>query len=197
MKIELERPISFFPQLSKLFGGIKEAVYYQQLYYWSDKGHREDKWIYKTKDEIERETTLSREEQDRIRKKLEKMGYIQTKVMKVGNIPTIHYLVTDGKVEITRFLEKRKSHVSINTENTNNNNKYSKRTYKIANDLNLEPTSGLERYCSDFYKQYSLKELTIRYVEWCSQNKKTPTILQWMNWVRREKEAGNLPKLGV
>lgn len=49
IKLNLERPIAFYPQLSRVLGGIDEAIFVQQLYYWSDKGRDKEGWIYKTK----------------------------------------------------------------------------------------------------------------------------------------------------
>lgn len=96
--IPLERVIAFSPVLSRLFGGVNEAIYFQQLYYWSDKGARDDGWIYKKKVEIEEETTLTRDQQDPIRKKLEKLGYLETRLIKANGAPTLHYKINAQKV---------------------------------------------------------------------------------------------------
>lgn len=98
LKLNLEKPIVFFAQVAKSLGGIEEALYFQQLYYWSDKGINKDGWIWKTKKEIEEETTLTRCQQDRVRKKLEKMEVIETKIMKAKGSPTLHFRVNIGKV---------------------------------------------------------------------------------------------------
>lgn len=67
-------------------------------------------------------------------------------------------------------------------------------TIKIAELLGVEPTEGLDYYLVDKYKNYIFKDFTIRYVEWCREKKKEPTISQWMNWVRRDEEKGQLTK---
>ena len=91
--IGLENPISFYPQLARLFGSPEAAIYFQQLYYWSDKGVRSDGYIYKTKEEIEQETCLSRDRQDAIRKKLVKLGVLKTKLHRANGSPTLHYFI--------------------------------------------------------------------------------------------------------
>ena len=115
MKSLLQRPVAFHPALARLFGGIPEAIYWQQLHYWSDKGKRPDGYIYKTKEEIEEETTLTREQQDRVRKKLEELGFLETKLMKANNAPTLHYKVNARLVEKT-LLESCESHYSDSCE---------------------------------------------------------------------------------
>lgn len=85
--------IAFSPDVSRELGNdIEAALFYQQIYYWSDKGDRDDGFIYKTKGDIENETTLSIKQQDRVRKKLEKLGWIETKKCWVKGAPVLHYL---------------------------------------------------------------------------------------------------------
>lgn len=107
----LDRPIAFHPALARLFGSINAAIYWQQLHYWSDKGGRKDGFIYKTKEEIEEETTLTRDQQDTVRKQLEKEGYLETKLIKANGAPTLHYKVNIRLVE-NPLMEKRKTHDS-------------------------------------------------------------------------------------
>jgi len=156
----LIRPIAFHPSLAKLFGGINEAIYWQQLHYWGDKGGREDGFIYKTKEDIERETTLTRYQQDPVRKKLEKLGVLEVKNIKAGSAPTLHYRVnvaqvmallekqekenlknpisaksTNGKVH-NALMEKCKKHLSSYTESTTES------TTDIAGSGNPTPAKG-------------------------------------------------------
>jgi hypothetical protein len=71
-----DRPIAFHPMLARLFGGINEALLFQQLAYWSDKG-ADPEWIYKTQKDIEEETTLTRTQQESARAKLRKLGVVE------------------------------------------------------------------------------------------------------------------------
>ena len=71
-----DRPIAFHPSLARLFGGINEALFFQQIAYWSGKGD-DPEWIYKTREEIESETCLSRYQQEQARKTLVKLGVLE------------------------------------------------------------------------------------------------------------------------
>jgi hypothetical protein len=71
-----DRPIAFHPELARVLGGINEALLFQQIAYWSDKGTDPD-WIYKTQADIEAETTLARTQQENARRKLRSLGVIE------------------------------------------------------------------------------------------------------------------------
>jgi hypothetical protein len=62
--------------MARLLGGINEALLFQQLAYWSDKGD-DPEWIYKSQTELEAETTLSEYQQLQARKKLKALGVIE------------------------------------------------------------------------------------------------------------------------
>ena len=135
--MKLGKPIAFYPQLATELGGIKEALYYQQIYYWSDKGSRPDGFIYKTKESIQEETTLTREEQDRIRPRLVEMGWLEVQKIPVKGKPTLHYRplkdlefhISGKPTNVTKvenpLSQKRKTHECVicstesTTENTN------------------------------------------------------------------------------
>lgn len=116
----LERPIAFYPFLARELGDIESAIYYQQILYWSDKGSREDGYIYKTVKEIEEETTLTKKQQSRIRKKLIKLGWLEVKKKKANGAPTLHYLPikqfsivpkgTNGKCQKVTFESDQREH---------------------------------------------------------------------------------------
>lgn len=114
----MAKPIAFYPDLAKELGGdIEAAIYYQQLDFWAGKGGRKDGFIYKSKKDIEDETTLTRDKQDRIRKKLEALGWIETKVMKANGAPTLHFRT---KVSVTMVMHKHgDKSVSISGKDTN------------------------------------------------------------------------------
>ena len=127
---QLERPIAFYPFLARALGDVESAIFYQQLHFWSDKGSLKDGWIYKSKKEIEDETTLTRTQQDRIRKKLVKLDWIEIKVVKAVGAPTLHYrckmdfsISTNHAYPLaqSRPIEKHKRDLSSITENTTEN----------------------------------------------------------------------------
>ena len=96
--------IKFHPNMARILGGFKEAIFFQQLFFWKDKGADPDGWIYKTKDELEEETAIPRSTQDRVRNKLVKMGLIEVKnkCKKGSSTPVLHYRInTEGVVAMT------------------------------------------------------------------------------------------------
>ena len=71
-----DRPLAFHPQLARVLGGINEALLFQQIAYWSDKGS-DPEWIYKTQKDIQDEITLTRTQQENARRKLRSLGVIE------------------------------------------------------------------------------------------------------------------------
>ncbi len=107
-----QKIIAFYPELARELGDIDSAIFYQQLYFWSSRGERDDGFIYKTKEEIEEETTIKRHTQDRVRKNLIKQGWIEVKKIKVKGAPILHYkCLKDIKISFfgkatNRLMEK-------------------------------------------------------------------------------------------
>lgn len=123
--VDAAPPIVFHRELGLMFG-IEGALFVQQLYYWSDKGTRDDGYIYKSKAEWEEETLISRYKQDKIVKELKKLGVLLTKVLKVNGVTLLHYKLEVGKVSNllsgkreTYFRESKKpANEGIETETT-------------------------------------------------------------------------------
>jgi hypothetical protein len=93
LKIDLERPIAFYPQLARVLGSIEAALFWQQCYYWRDKTKRSDGFFYKTIKEFEQETTLSPHWQRKVRKQLISLGVLEEKKIKANGAPTMHFKV--------------------------------------------------------------------------------------------------------
>ncbi|MEN4984531.1 hypothetical protein [Acinetobacter modestus] len=70
-----ERPVAFNRHYVALGCGINGALMLSQMVYWSKKSNA-DGWFYKTIDQWEEETGLSRYEQEGARKKLRDLGFI-------------------------------------------------------------------------------------------------------------------------
>ena len=86
-----ERPIAFYAEIARELKSINAAIFYQQIRYWSDKGHRDDGWIYKTAEEIERETTLTEDKQRICKKKLIEKGWIKAEKFLLKGSMVWHY----------------------------------------------------------------------------------------------------------
>lgn len=126
LRIALEKPIVFYPQLAKALGGINEALFWQQCYYWSDKTKRTDGFFYKTQEEFTKEISLSDYQQKRIRTKLVELGVLHEKRIKANGAPTIHYMVDVEAMQKILDVQFRKIRNSSSeklgipiTENTN------------------------------------------------------------------------------
>lgn len=65
-----ERPIAFSRGFVKLTGSINAALMLSQAMYWRKKTKDENGWFYKSRDEWEEETGMTRREQESARKKL-------------------------------------------------------------------------------------------------------------------------------
>ncbi|MEE1869056.1 hypothetical protein [Pseudomonas auratipiscis] len=93
----LDRPIAFQRAFVSLGVGITGALMLSQAIYWSNRTDNAEGWFYKTMEEWEAETGMTRSEQESARKKLIKVGALQE--MKKGvpcrlfyrvNIAAIH-----------------------------------------------------------------------------------------------------------
>lgn len=84
-----ERPIAFYPTLARAFGGINEAVFFQQIANWSDKGD-ELTWISTSQIELEAETCLSSSQQARACDCLKRLGVLEDERHGVPEIHSYH-----------------------------------------------------------------------------------------------------------
>lgn len=66
----LGRPVVYYPSLNAITGSVVATVFLANLFQWSGTQRDPDGWIFKTQDEIEAETGLSRREQETARKQL-------------------------------------------------------------------------------------------------------------------------------
>lgn len=79
LKISNDKPILFIPILGRSLKSTKAGLFLSQLLFWYGKG-KNKRWIYKTIEEMEKETTLSRKEQDTAITICKKYGLIETKL---------------------------------------------------------------------------------------------------------------------
>lgn len=68
----LDRPIAFNPAFKRLTGSTVAALMLSQAWYWSKRTSDESGWFYKTVEEWEEETGLTRSEQETARKHLKR-----------------------------------------------------------------------------------------------------------------------------
>lgn len=82
---DLGRPVAYYPELARALDDVKEAIFICQMAYWKGKEQNPEGWIYKTSEEIERETALSYKEQRNVR-----AGLVGKKLLEEWNSRTEH-----------------------------------------------------------------------------------------------------------
>lgn len=101
LDIYCERPIAFIPVLAKISGSASSGLFLSQLLYWYGKGNR-GKWIYKTFKDFNKETCLSRREQENATAIWSKLGVLEMRVLNVP--PTRHFRIDEE--ELLQLLDK-------------------------------------------------------------------------------------------
>ncbi|MBD2457311.1 hypothetical protein H6G80_24945 [Nostoc sp. FACHB-87] len=77
--IDIGNSVAYYPKLVAVTGGVLPNLFLCQMYYWLGKQKNPEGWIYKTQAEIEKETGLTRKEQETARKFLKARGLLQEK----------------------------------------------------------------------------------------------------------------------
>ncbi len=72
-----DRPIAFHPVFARLADSISAGLMLSQAFYWASRTHDPDGWFYKSQDEWEEETCLTRRQQETARKKLRELGVLE------------------------------------------------------------------------------------------------------------------------
>jgi hypothetical protein len=85
------RTVGYSPDLARAVGGATIGLFLSQLLFLSDKGANPDGWIYKSEQEMGRETGLTKREQQTARRKLLSLGIIQ--IVRQGFKFTYHFRI--------------------------------------------------------------------------------------------------------
>jgi len=90
-----QRPVAFHKIFVDVTGSVTAALMLSQAFYWSKQGRKGywDGWFFKSADEWEEETGLTRREQETARRKLRKFDWWQEKIAKANGTPTLHYRI--------------------------------------------------------------------------------------------------------
>lgn len=72
----LDRPIAFQRVFVDVTGSITASLFLSQLVYWNRRTTDPDRWIYKTREEWQEETGMTRYEQETARNKLKNLGIL-------------------------------------------------------------------------------------------------------------------------
>jgi hypothetical protein len=85
------RVVGYSPDLARMVGGATTGLFLSQLLFLSDKGANPEGWVYKSEQEMGKETGLSKREQQTARRKLLALGVIT--IMRGGWKNTYHFKV--------------------------------------------------------------------------------------------------------
>src|SRR5687767_2855957 len=85
------RVVGYSPDLARIVGGATIGLFLNQLLFLSDKGANPEGWVYKSEQEMGKETGLSKREQQTARRKLLSLGVIA--IMRGGWKNTYHFKV--------------------------------------------------------------------------------------------------------
>jgi cytoskeletal protein RodZ len=85
------RVVGYSPDLARIVGGATIGLFLSQLLFLSDKGANPEGWVYKSEQEMAKETGLTKREQQTARRKLLALGVIT--IMRGGWKNTYHFKV--------------------------------------------------------------------------------------------------------
>jgi hypothetical protein len=85
------RVVGYSPDLARMVGGATTGLFLSQLLFLSDKGANPEGWVYKSEQEMTKETNLTKREQQTARRKLLSLGVIV--IMRGGWKNTYHFKV--------------------------------------------------------------------------------------------------------
>jgi len=90
----LDRPIAFNPAFKRITGSTVAALMLSQAWYWSKRTSDNDGWFYKTIEEWEEETGLTRSEQETARKHLKQFMEVDLR----GIPATLYYRLNKEEI---------------------------------------------------------------------------------------------------
>src|SRR5688500_19681912 len=90
------RVVGYSPDLARMVGGATIGLFLSQLLFLSDKGANPEGWVYKSEQEMGKETGLTKREQQTARRKLLALGVIA--IMRGGWKNTYHFKIIWEKI---------------------------------------------------------------------------------------------------
>ena len=147
--------VAFRPALVKITGSIKAALMLSQLLYWAENptAQKRDGWFYKTVEELEQETGLSRVEQLNAREALLSRGLIEAEMR---GVPRRWWYRVISSASMTNSLnEKVIESLSHSMRNSFNEQPSSKRIRKSCNSASESDATVHEkvmRYTEDYQR---------------------------------------------
>lgn len=132
----LDRPIAFHRCLVTVSGSVNAALMLSQAIYWSNRCQDPDGWFWKSAEEWEEETGLTRREQETARKQLKSRNLMSEKLK--NSPPVVHFQVNSTQLEVNlAFLSKS---ISTNPPNQFPQNRQTITT-ETTSEITTETTS--------------------------------------------------------
>lgn len=118
----LKSPIAFHRVFARIGGGVTAGLLLSQAWYWTPRTTNPEKWFYKSQDEWEEETGLTRREQETARKKLIERGLIEEKRGNIRFHGMLHFRVNvEAVIEaLLSVLEKNPAQTPVFSQNGGN-----------------------------------------------------------------------------
>jgi hypothetical protein len=113
------RVVGYSPDLARIVGGATTGLFLSQLLFLSDKGANPEGWVYKSEQEMGKETGLTKREQQTARRKLLALGVIA--IMRGGWKNTYHFKVLWEKLYQVIAGSKRPQTVTTEKVETEQN----------------------------------------------------------------------------
>jgi hypothetical protein len=113
------RTVGYSPDLARAVGGATIGLFLSQLLFLSDKGHDPNGWVYKSEQEMGRETGLTKREQQTARRKLLALGVIA--IERRGFKFTYHFkIIWERLYQVIQQFQKTQSVATEEIETAQN-----------------------------------------------------------------------------
>lgn len=182
--------VAYYPRIALALKSVNAAIFLAQFIYWEGKQKNEEGWIYKTMEEIRKETGLSRNEQETARKRLKELNILEEKRM---GIPAKLYFRFNWDV-----LDKILSEFEDEEEGGNNEDCENEPANKIAENQQTRLQETCKQDCgkpANYIHKITTDNTTIDYnyfketeefkPYWVSDvNYKTEALMKVTTWKR-------------
>jgi hypothetical protein len=176
------RTVGYSPDLARAVGGATIGLFLSQLLFLSDKGANPDGWVYKSEQEMGRETGLTKREQQTARRKLLSLGVIA--IERRGFKFTYHFkIIWERLYQVIQQLQRTQT---VATEET-----------KPLQNVPTEPEQNVATKPAEWQQNVSTQwkqTVATQNREYLTENKETEETIRenqttWDKTVERLKEA--------
>ena len=104
----------YYPKLAKVTGGATASILFCQLFHWQSQLSHPDQWVRTTQDDIEKETGLSRLEQEWARSQLIERSLLKERIVK-GDSDTLEFWPDIDTLEqqLNDFYQENYNHPAV------------------------------------------------------------------------------------